>query len=440
MSVPAGSLYSEPFKLTSADSRGQISIALSDPTFSQFSAYSTSELRLTVGDPLTLDLAALPSFGERFVVAEDIPGMPTGGWSPDVLSRASFSQVGGQTAITFSHGGRIEEDGVAYTCMSSGGCEIEGTMVAKGIILVSEPAAQAELMVAGVGQLVDEKTVFREKVYNGYELGDSTATLRSVAGEITRISFLDLDGDLDFADFSSDDPVTEMVITLEEFPGTLEESPYDQPQTRYARGLTTVTFVNPTELTWLEVISLGNHIDRVDLALIKEDTFAGEVDGMADLQAVVIEGEGSMGAIDAANANFVSSFGTIGIDAGDSIVKRALSIGDITPSEGTTPVLRISGDSLDPANAGEGETVIGEILIAGGDLREATGQLQIATAEVVYEFPIVAVEGELSIRDSELRPDLGDGILDAVTDTFVADPDAYFVTDGQTTDSVDSTE
>ena len=440
VSVPAGSLYSEPFKLTSADSRGQISIALSDPTFSQFSAYSTSELRLTVGDPLTLDLAALPSFGVRFVVAEDIPGMPTGGWSPDVLSRASFSQVGGQTAITFSHGGRIEEDGVAYTCMSSGGCEIEGTMVAKGIILVSEPAAQAELMVAGVGQLVDEKTVFREKVYNGYELGDSTATLRSVAGEITRVSFLDLDRDLVFADFSSDDPATEMVITLEEFPGTLEESPYDQPQTRYARGLTTVTFVNPTELTWLEVISLGNHIDRVDLALIKEDTFAGEVDGMADLQAVVIEGEGSIGAIDAANANFVSSFGTIGIDAGGTIVKRALSIGDITPSEGTTPVLRISGDSLDPANAGEGETVIGEILIAGGDLREATGQLQIATAEVVYEFPIVAVEGELSIRDSELRPDLGDGILDAVTDTFVADPDAYFVTDGQTTDSVDSTE
>ena len=161
---------------------------------------------------------------------------------------------------------------------------------------------------------------------------------------------------------------------------------------------------------------------------------------MADLQAVVIEGEGSIGAIDAANANFVSSFGTIGIDAGGAIVKRALSIGDITPSEGTTPVLRISADSLDPANAGKGETVIGEILIAGGDLREAKEQLQIDTAEVEYEFPIVAVEGELSIRDSELRPDLGDGILDAVTDTFVADPDAYFVTDGQTTNSADATE
>ena len=445
VSVPGGSLYGEPFELTGADSRGQLSIALSHPMFSQFSAYNSSELRLAVGDPLTLDFATLPSstlpsFGQQFVVDEDIPEIPTVGWTPDLLSRASFSQVGGQTAITFSHGGRVEEEGVAYTCMSSGGCEIEGTRVAKGIILVSEPAAQAELMVAGVGQFVDEKTVFQEKVYNGYELGDSTLTLRSVAGEITRVSFLDPGGDLVFADFSSDDPATEMVITLEEFPGTLEGSPYNQPETRYARGLATVTMVNPTELTWLEVISLGNHLDRVALALIKHDTFAGAVDGMADLQAVVIEGEGSMGAIDAANANFVSSFGTIGIDAGGAIVKRALSIGDITPSEGTTPVLRISADSLDPANAGKGETVIGEILIAGGDLREAKEQLQIDTAEVEYEFPIVAVEGELSIRDSELRPDLGDGILDAVTDTFVADPDAYFVTDGQTTNSADATE
>ena len=431
VSVPAGSLYSEPFKVTGADSRGEISIALSDPNFLGVSDYFGQALALATGDPLTLDLAALPSSREQFVVDEDIPEMPTGVWSPDLLSRASFSQVGGQTAITFSHGGRIEEDGVSYTCMSGGGCEIKGTMVAKGVIFVSKPAAQAELLVAGVGQFVDERTVFQEKIYNGYELGDSTATLRSVAGEITRVSFLDPGGDLVFADFSSDDPATEMVITLEGFSGVLEESPYDQEKTRYARGLATVTMVNPTDLTWLEVISLGNHIDRVDLALIVEDTFAGPVDGMADLQAVVIEGEGSIGAIDAANANFVSPFGTIGIDAGGAIVKRALSIGDITPREGVTPVLRISAESLDRAEAGEGETVIIAILIAGGDLREATGDLQIDTGGVVYPFRILAAAGERSIGESAQRTDLGDGILDAVTDTFVASPDDYFEPDGQ---------
>ena len=161
-------------------------------------------------------------------------------------------------------------------------------------------------------------------------LGDSTATLRSVAGEITRVSFLE-SGGLGLRYVSSDDLVIAMVITLEGFSGVLEESPYDQEKTRYARGLATVTMDNPTDLTWLEVTSLGNHIDRVDLALIVEDTFAGPVDRMADLQAAVIEGEGCIGAIDAANANFVSPFGTIGIDAGGAIVKTALPIGDITP-------------------------------------------------------------------------------------------------------------
>ena len=53
--------------------------------------------------------------------------------------------------------------------------------------------------------------------------------------------------------------------------------------------------------------------------------------------------------------------------------------------------------------------MIGKVWIGGGDLLEATEQLQIDTAQVVYEFPIVAVEGELSIGDSELRPDLGVG-------------------------------
>ena len=251
VSVPGGSLYSEPFSVTSADSRGQISIGVSDPTFLDFSDYSRQALKLAVGDPLMLDLATLPSIGEQFVVDEDIPGMPAGDWAPDGLSRAEFSSVNGQVAITFRHGGRIEEEGITYTCMRSGSCAIEGTRVTKGIILVSEPAEQADLMVAGVGELVDEKTVFQEKVYNGYELDDSTVTLRSVAGEITRVSFLDPGGDLIFVDFGSDDPTTEVVITLEEFAGALEESPYDQPGTRYAQGLATVTVANPTELTWL---------------------------------------------------------------------------------------------------------------------------------------------------------------------------------------------
>ena len=83
--------------------------------------------------------------------------------------------------------------------------------------------------------------------------------------------------------------------------------------------------------------------------------------------------------------------------------------------------------------AGGGEMVIAELRVEGGDLREATDDRQIDTNGEVYSFPIVAVDGERSIQDSVHRPDLGNGVLSAVADTFVANPDDYFVTNGQTT-------
>ena len=396
---------------------------------------NTVEVSVTgIADTVSFTASAVsPPFGEQFGGGEEIPSVPKGTWTPDRLSRAEYTHAGEETTIRFRHGGRMEEHGVTYTCMSSEGCRIEGTSVSMGAVRVSERAADEELMSAGVAQLVDDQTEFQDAIYNGYELKESTVTLRSEAGESTRVSFLDPDGDLVFVDFSSDDPATEVVITLEGFSGTLEESPYDQPEMSYAQGLATVTMINATEHTWLRVVSLGNHIHRVDLALIEEDTFAGAVDGIADIKAVVIEGEASIGVIDAANANFVGSSGEVGIDAAETMVKRALSIGDIMPSAGTTPVLRISGASLDPANVGVDEKVVDELWITGGDLREATGALQIDTGGVAYGFFIVAVGGERSIRNSELRPDLGDGVLEAVTDTFVAEPNDYFVTDGQKT-------
>ena len=159
------------------------------------------------------------------------------------------------------------------------------------VFSAAEPTC-SELLLTGSAKPVDHATIFQDKSYCGFELTGESATLSALRGVTTRVSFLDPGGDLVFVDFSSDDRAAEMVITLEEFSGDLEESPYDQPDTRYVRGLATVTITNPTELTWLQVVSLGNHVDRVDLALIEDDTFAGAVDGIAEIKAVVIGGGG----------------------------------------------------------------------------------------------------------------------------------------------------
>lgn len=284
-------------------------------------------------------------------------------------------------------------------------------------------AAKADLVVAGVAELVDNGTSFMGNIYNGFELSGQSATFSSIAGEITRISFLDPGGDLVFAEFGSDDPDTTLTIVLEGFRGS-QPSPYDQPTTTYVQGLSSFMIENATAGSFLSLYTLGNDPTRIDLALIRDDTFSDGVDGIADIRSITVNAAdgrgGSIGGINAADANFVADSGVIGIEAEDIAVQSFLFVEDMMPSGSAQPRLSISGDSP-----------LMEVLITGGDLAEATGDFQIDTNGVVYPFDITATSGQRSISDSTLRPDLGDGSLAPVTDTFAADPDAYFVTDGQ---------
>ena len=152
------------------------------------------------------------------------------------------------------------------------------------------------------------------------------------------------------------------------------------------------------------------------------------MNGVAEIQSLTInDGSTAIGGINAANANIIGSDGILGIEAPDVVVGVFLFVGDITPSGTAMPVLRVSADST-----------IDDLLITGGDLAEAIGDFQIDTNGVVYPFSIKATDGQRSISNTLLRSDLGDGSLVPVTDTFAADPDLYFVTDGQTTGIVDN--
>lgn len=69
---------------------------------------------------------------------DNIEGLPTGFWVPQVVSKASFQIArGGRAVIEFNKDGYIENNGVTYTCVSGGGCKIEGTRVTKGTIKVT---------------------------------------------------------------------------------------------------------------------------------------------------------------------------------------------------------------------------------------------------------------------------------------------------------------
>ncbi|MDE2773492.1 MAG: hypothetical protein OXI46_07280 [Gemmatimonadota bacterium] len=72
-----------------------------------------------------------------YQTGETVSTLPTGFWTPDVTSRASFQFSSGQITITFNNGGYIEEAGIRYTCRASGGCHIEGRVVVQGTIEAS---------------------------------------------------------------------------------------------------------------------------------------------------------------------------------------------------------------------------------------------------------------------------------------------------------------
>ncbi len=72
-----------------------------------------------------------------YQAGETIATLPTGFWTPDVSSGASFQFSGGQVTIRFSDGGHVEEAGIRYTCRASGGCRIAGRVVAQGTIEAS---------------------------------------------------------------------------------------------------------------------------------------------------------------------------------------------------------------------------------------------------------------------------------------------------------------
>ena len=76
----------------------------------------------------------------RYEVGAEVTTLPTGVWSPDVTSGASFSFSGGNAEISFNNGGYIEEGDYRYTCAGAAGCEVSNRQVVSGMIVQTSTA------------------------------------------------------------------------------------------------------------------------------------------------------------------------------------------------------------------------------------------------------------------------------------------------------------
>lgn len=254
----------------------------------------------------------------------------------------------------------------------------------------------SHIVAAGSGTQVNFNVTHPSgNVYDQVLLTGSTATVTADNGQLTRLSFVDLNDDIVQLEFSG---AGTLKVTLESPTGPNPPLNYNQA-VNYIKGHAVVEIAGANETTNLLITSVGkltafDPTGAWDLskpvsgtnnplangnAIFKSGT---AYDGIADVALVTIAStNGKFGGLYCGGAGFFRASGRTGIDApGIEFTKRVI-IHDITASGTAVPVLLTGAIGTSEA---AGSDFNGKINVAGGDLRQTNAQpVQIAGLEKV---------------------------------------------------------
>jgi len=173
----------------------------------------------------------------------------------------------------------------------------------------------------------------------------SSVTVGADDGQITRVSFLDLQGDIVQAEFSGKGTLT---ISLDQFGAPAEAAKYIQPGVNYVTGLASFTIQGSDASTNFRVFTVGS-ATAVNQALFDETHTGGN--NLADVARLAIVadpanfGGSNFGSILAGNANFSAASGTVGISAANVNVQGVVRIGELNATGTATPSLVLGANS-----------------------------------------------------------------------------------------------
>jgi hypothetical protein len=210
------------------------------------------------------------------------------------------------------------------------------------------------------------------KRYDQILLQGTQATIQSQDGDVTRLSFIDLNDDIVQLEFSGRGTLS---LVLEEASGPATAIHYVQPVT-YMKGHAGIIITSYDETTNLSITSVGRLTafdptgkwdmrkpvsEANDPAANGNPIFQADVryDGIADLAYVVlIPGSNKFGGIRAAGASFFAHRGYTGIYAPTVEFHGPVFVGDIDAFDSAQPVLvlgsatdvRITGGALAQTN------------------------------------------------------------------------------------------
>lgn len=191
-------------------------------------------------------------------------------------------------------------------------------------------------------------------IYDQVLLQGAAAAVSADPGQVVRISFIDLNGDIVQVEFSGAGTLS---LLLDGATGPAPPENYHQPAVGYMKGHAGLVISGADETSNVSVFSVGR-ANAVDQALFRSDV---TYDGFADIAFIAItSANGKFGGVRTANASYFAMRGLTGIYAPEVQFMGPVFVGDINASDSATPVLVL----------GSG----GDVRVTGGNFLQANGR------------------------------------------------------------------
>ncbi len=261
--------------------------------------------------------------------------------------RKDGAPLAGATSATLTVANIQPQNAGVYTAVVTSGAKSASASAILGF------AATAKVTGAGteVGADILHPT---GNTYDQVLLQGPAAAVTADAGQVTRISYIDLNDDIVQVEFAGPGTLT---LSLDNSSGPAPPAKYVQPNVSYMKGHASIVIAGATELTNVSVFSVGR-ANAVNQSLFRSDV---TYDGLADIACLaIVGGNGKFGGLRSANASYFATKGVTGVYAPGIQFDGPIFVGDVNAFDAATPVLLI----------GSG----GDVRITGGQLRQTNSQ------------------------------------------------------------------
>jgi len=220
-------------------------------------------------------------------------------------------------------------------------------------------------------------------LYDQVLMTGASVTVTADPGQVTRVSYLDLSGDIVQIEFSGKGSLS-ITLDADTYKAPAEAANYAQPGVKYVQGLASLTIRGSDATTNIGAFAVGTATANGGA---ENPIFAGGKSGgnhMADVARLTIRHDAqnpngsTFGGIRAANVIFSDDSGMVGIEARKVHVQDVVRIGDVIANGTATPTMAFGVSSQ-----------FGVVSVAGGGLRSPSGRVDLSGDTYAFSWSFV---------------------------------------------------